>query len=117
MRKLFKWVMDRASALDTKDARRSVASDLKKASAAMFGLLMLSVPGAYASVFKAIAELLEVKGAAVTVSTWTLVALGFGAFTLRVFAFLLECDMKPAEKSEKPVKVTSRTLHRNQHKH
>lgn len=106
MRKLFKKVMVWFSRLETKDARRSVAADLKKASAAMFGLLLVSVPGTYASVFKALAELVDVKVASMQVSTWTLVALGFGTVVLRVLAFLLECDTKTIEK---PDKVSSRT--------
>lgn len=106
MRKLFSKVMTWISRLETQTARRSVAADLKKASAAMFGLLLVSVPGAYASVFKALAELVDVKVAGLQVSTWTLVALGTGVVVLRVLAFLLECDLKPADK---PDKVSSRT--------
>lgn len=80
--------------LDTKDARKSVASDLKKASFALFGLALVSVPGSFSAALVAIAAVLGVPPASLKVSTATLVFLLFGAVSLRVVAFLLECDMK-----------------------
>ncbi len=108
MRKLYKKLEGWFSKLETKEARRSVAGDLKKASAAMFGLLLVSMPGAYASVFKALAAMLEVKATGIGVSTWTLVALAAGSFVLRILAFLLECDFKAAEKQSKGSRPSSK---------
>jgi len=94
VRNVWKKVVAWFNRLETKDARRSVAADFKRASQALFGLLLVSLPGAYAAVFQALAVLADVKVAALEVSNWTLVTLGSSATVLRVLAFLLECDLK-----------------------
>jgi hypothetical protein len=101
VRKVWKKIVAWFNRLETKDARRSVAADIKKASQALFGLLLVSLPGAYAAVFQALAVLVDVKVEALEVSNWTLVALGAGASVLRVLAFLLECDLKQPDKPDK----------------
>lgn len=90
--------------LDTKAARKSVADDLKKASFTLFGLFLVSAPGAYASVLQAAASLLSVPPQSLKVSTATLAFLLFGAFGLRLVSFILECDIKdePTKKTSKP---------------
>jgi hypothetical protein len=91
--------------LDTKVARKNVADDLKKASFTLFGLFLVSAPGAYAAVLQAAAALLGVPPQSLKVSTATLVFLLFGAFSLRAVAFLLECDIK-ADTKKKTGKTT-----------
>lgn len=90
--------------LDTKDARRSVADDLKKASSTLFGLLLVSVPGSFAVFLHAVAAALGVTAESLKVSTATLVLLLLGSVGLRVAAFVLECDVKDAEKKDVPKK-------------
>lgn len=80
--------------LDTKVARKSVADDLKKASFTLFGLFLASVPGAYATLLQAAATFLGVPSHSLKVSTATLWFLLLGAFSLRIAAFVLECDIK-----------------------
>jgi len=84
--------------LDTKEARKSVAADLKKASFTLFGLFLVSIPGNYAVIFQAVANALGVSSHLLKVSTGTLVFLLIGAFLLRVLAFILEIEIKDAAK-------------------
>lgn len=84
--------------LDTKEARKSVAGDLKKASFTLFGLFLVSVPGTYAALLHAVAVSLGVSSDSLKVSTATLAVLLLGSFGLRFAAFVLECDLKPEEK-------------------
>lgn len=90
--------------LDTKAARKSVADDLKKASFTLFGLFLVSAPGAYAGLLHAAAALLGVPPQTLKVSTATLAFLLFGAFSLRFVAFVLECDIKDEPKTNGPKK-------------
>jgi hypothetical protein len=90
--------------LDTKAARKSVADDLKKASFTLFGLFLVSAPGAHAAVLQAAAALLGVPAQSLKVSTVTLSFLLFGAFGLRLVSFILECDVK-----DEPKKQTGKT--------
>lgn len=91
--------------LDTKAARKSVADDLKKASFTLFGLFLVSAPGAYAGILHAAAAMLGVPPQTLKVSTATLAFLLFGAFSLRFVAFVLECDIKDEPKADKPKKA------------
>jgi hypothetical protein len=91
--------------LDTKDARMSVAEDLKKASFTLFGLFMLSVPGTYAAILQAAAALLGVPPQSLKVSTATLAFLVLGSFILRAVAFVLECDIRADTKKKKTGKA------------
>jgi len=94
MGKIWLKVVRFVARLDTKEARKSVAADLKKASFTLFGLFLVSAPGAHAALLQAAAALLGVPPQSLKVSTATLAFLLFGAFGLRVTAFLLECDVK-----------------------
>ena len=99
------------SQLDTKEARKSVASDLKKASAALFGLLLVNLPGKQASVLAALAKGLGFESAPFLVSVGVLWLVGGGAVLLRVLAFLLECEysgeVPPAKKSKSKHKANN----------
>ena len=86
--------------LDTKDARRSVADDLKKASSTLFALLLVSVPGSLGAFLHAFAALMGVSADSLKVSTATLALLLLGALGLRIAAFVLEIDFKEEVKSE-----------------
>lgn len=86
--------------LDTKDARRSVADDLKKASSTLFGLFLVSVPGSLGALLHAFATVLGVSAESLKVSTATLALLLLGALGLRVAAFILEIDFKDESKPE-----------------
>lgn len=101
MSKFWRRVKVFVARLDTKDARKGVADDLKRASYALFGIFCISVPGSYAAILQALAATLGVTTAALKVSTATLVLLLFGAFGLRVVAFVLECDLKDAPEKKK----------------
>lgn len=87
--------------LDHKDARRSVAADLKKASFTLFGLFLVSAPGAYATILQAVAVALGVSSQSLKVSTATLVLLLMGSFGLRFAAFVLECDFKNDDEEDR----------------
>ncbi|MNR71492.1 hypothetical protein D3C71_21200 [compost metagenome] len=118
MRKFWTKVKAVLSGLDTLDARKSVASDLRKASAALFALFLASLPGAYHRFAVALATMLGVKETDLVVSTGTAVGLFALAFVFRVVAFLLECTYKdpskPAPPPPKTKKSKSRTAKPNE---
>jgi hypothetical protein len=87
--------------LDTSEARKSVASDFRKASFALFGLFLSALPGAHHSAALALAKLLKVEEASLAVSSWTAAGLVFLSLVFRVAAFLLECDYGEADGKEK----------------
>lgn len=101
MSKFWRKVKAFVARLDTKDARRGVADDLKKASYALFALFLVSWPGSFQAFLQALAATFGVTTAALKVSTATLVLLLFGAFSLRVVAFILECDLRDAPEKKK----------------
>lgn len=101
MRKLWMKVKGVFRGLDTSEARKSVASDFKKASAALFGLFLTSLPGAYHTAALALAKLLKVEEASLAVSSWTAAGLVSLSLAFRVAAFLLECEYGESEEKEK----------------
>lgn len=84
--------------LDTSDARKSVAEDLKKASSKIFGLFLVSVPGQFSTLLHAVAVAFGVDAESLKVSTATLAVMLLGAFGMRLAAFMLEIDVKDEPK-------------------
>lgn len=101
MRKFWLKVKGVFRGLDTSEARKSVASDFKKASTALFGLFLTSLPGAYHTAALALAKMLKVEEASLAVSSWTAAGLVFLSLVFRVAAFLLECEYGESEEKEK----------------
>jgi hypothetical protein len=93
-KKLLGWL----ERLDTADARKSVADDLKHVSKMLFGLFLINCPGFPATLVKFLAERFEVPLDAVHVSGWLLALLGVAAALVRSLAFLLECSAPETEK-------------------
>jgi hypothetical protein len=84
--------------LDTADARKSVADDLRHVSKMLFGLFLINCPGFPSKVVEFLAERFEVPLDAVHVSGWLLVLLGVAAALVRAVAFLLECSAPEKDK-------------------
>jgi len=81
------------STLDTLEARKGVADDLRKMAKVLFGLLLINIPGLPTSIAELVAKRFDVASGMLHISTGSLVALGVGAFLLRSAAFLLECSI------------------------
>lgn len=92
MRKFWSKVKRMLHDVDTSEARKSVASDFKKASYAIFTLFLAALPGAHHNLALALAKVLKVEEASIAVSSWTAAGLVLLALAFRVVAFLLECE-------------------------
>lgn len=115
MRKFLTKVTSFLKRLDTFEARKNVAADLRKAATSFFLLFLASLPGTVGSWVTALATLLKLEPEALAVSPdmsgWLLAA----AAASRVLAFCLELKLKDAPKDDpkpalppeaKKVKVT-----------
>ncbi|MBC8737057.1 hypothetical protein F6X40_09570 [Paraburkholderia sp. UCT31] len=97
-KKLIEWF----STLDTSDARKGVADDLRKMSKVLFGLLVVNAPGMPDTLLGWAAKYFELPTEPLHVSVFTLVLLGVASFLLRALAFLFECSIKHEEKKALP---------------
>ena len=86
--------------LDTADARKSVAEDLRHTAKVLFGLFLINCPGFPAKLVQFLAERFEVPLDSVHVSGWLLACLGVAAVLVRALAFLLECSAPEENKKQ-----------------
>lgn len=98
---VWKKVLGWLERLDTSEARKSVAEDLKHVAKMLFGLFLINCPGFPSKVVEFLANRFEVPLDAVHVSGWLLACLGFAAFLIRAMAFLLECSLPEEDKKAK----------------